>query len=166
MTRPNWVESRKWLREKNTGWFSRLAILTPSSNECGSRKRIVLSTAKSSPKADGELKSLRCNTPNSPAPGWANTCPGKGASPSPATPLLSRGLMAPSAIKNGPSPVMRNRTMSSSWPLFKAVTAVFSIERIRRFNVPRPERIDSGAPDCHETIEEIVHPSITRLSGA
>ena len=85
------------------------------------------------------------------------TCEGP-SSPSAETPLLSRGLMALSAIRKGPSPVIRNRTMSSSSGLVSEVTAVFSKDRIARLIVPRPDRIDNGAPDCQETTDAIVQP--------
>ena len=51
-------------------------------------------------------------------------------------------------MKNGPSPVIRKRTIRSNSFLVSEEDAVFLKERAERFNIPRLYKMESGAPDC------------------
>ena len=119
------TRSIDWARHKTPGGSgdSRLAHL-PS--RLGSPViRVDLLSEKSRKKPVGPEKNRRWSDPASPGPGWKNTWPVNGSAPSGETPLLSRGLIAPSAMMNGPSSVIRNRTMFSSSCFVYSVLAVF-----------------------------------------
>src|SRR5258708_39000887 len=108
-------------------------------------------------KTQGPENMRRCREPISPGPGLKKTCPANGFEPSAATARPS-GPMMDLSTKYGPSPVIRKPMTLSSWDLVSGVMAMLVPDREERLNVPRPELMENGEPDCQVIRLLTLHP--------